>query len=107
MTCENANEDSKESFESIFSRYQISLEKSMKGSNFNFDSIQLLQYKYHRINFRHVGHISSPDWLKNKYATKQATINPKNKDDRCFQYAATVALNFDEIKKDPHRVSKV
>ena len=57
MTCENANEDSKESFESTFSRYQISLEKSMKGSNFNFGSIQLLQHKYHSINFSHVGHI--------------------------------------------------
>ena len=57
MTCENANEDSKESFESTFSRYQISLEKSMKGGNFNFGSIQLLQHKYHSINFRHVGHI--------------------------------------------------
>ena len=28
---------------------------------------------------------------KNK---KKATINPKNNDDKCFQYALTVALNY-------------
>ena len=35
----------------------------------------------------------------------KAAINPKNKDDRGFQYAASIALNFDEIKKDLQRVS--
>ena len=45
----------------------------------------------------------SPDWIKNK----RRTINPKNIDDECFQYVATVALNFDEIKKDPQRVSNI
>ena len=29
---------------------------------------------------------------------KKATINPKNNDDRCFQYALTVALNHEQIK---------
>ena len=37
----------------------------------------------------------SPDWIKKK----KATINPKNEDDKCFQYAATVALNHEEIKR--------
>ena len=37
-----------------------------------------------------------PDWIKNK----KATINPINKKDiKCFQYAVTVALNQEEIKK--------
>ena len=26
-------------------------------------------------------------------------INPINKKDKCFQYAVTVALNYEEIKK--------
>ena len=30
---------------------------------------------------------------------KKTTINPKNKDDKCFQYALTVALNYVQIKK--------
>ena len=28
------------------------------------------------------------------------TINPKNNDDRCFQYALTVALIYQNVKKD-------
>ena len=36
----------------------------------------------------------SPDNMKKT----KATINPKNKDDNSFQYAETVALNYEEIK---------
>ena len=35
---------------------------------------------------------------------KNARINPKNKDDKCFQYALTVALNYKQIEKDPQRI---
>ena len=38
---------------------------------------------------------------------KKATINPKNNDDNCFQYALNVALNYEKIKKDPHRIPKI
>ena len=38
---------------------------------------------------------------------KKVTINPKNKDDKCFQYTLTVALNYEKIKKDPQRISKI
>ena len=39
---------------------------------------------------------------------KKATINPKkNKDDKCFQYALTVALNYEQIKNHPERISKI
>ena len=39
---------------------------------------------------------------------KKATINPgNNKDNKCFQYAVTVALNHKEIKKDPQRITKI
>ena len=48
-------------------------------------------------------YIDSPEWLKNK----KATINPKNNDDNCFQYALTVALNHQNIKKNPSRISKI
>ena len=34
-------------------------------------------------------------------------INPKIEDDKCFQYAATVALNYGEIESHPGRVSKI
>ena len=32
---------------------------------------------------------------------------PKNEDDKCFQYVAIVALDFEEIKSHPERVSKI
>ena len=38
---------------------------------------------------------------------KKATINPKNTDDKCFQYAATVALNYEETESHPDRVLNV
>ena len=41
------------------------------------------------------------------FKKKKPTINPKNNDDKCFQYAVTLALNLDKIKKDPQRVSKI
>ena len=63
----------------------------MRGSEFTFDSVQLMDYKCHKVNFRHVGwYIDSPEWIKTKKAT---IINLKNTDDKRFQYAVTVALN--------------
>ena len=41
--------------------------------------------------------------LKNK----KATINPKNNESNCFQYALTIALNYHNIKKDLQRISKI
>ena len=39
---------------------------------------------------------------------KKATINPKiSNDDKCFQYALTVAVNHNNIVKDPQRISKI
>ena len=29
------------------------------------------------------------------------------KDNKCFQYAVTVAFNYEEIKKDPKRIAKI
>ena len=61
----------------------------MRGSNFIFDSVQLMYYKCQKVSFSCGGlNIDSPDWIKKK----KPTINPKNTDDKCFQYAATVAL---------------
>ena len=34
-------------------------------------------------------------------------MNPKNNDDKCFQYALTIALNYQNIKKVPPRISKI
>ena len=47
--------------------------------------------------------MNSAKWLKNK----KATIDLKNNDDKCFQYAGTAALNHKHIKKHPQRISKI
>ena len=89
-SCNDANEVIDKLFESLRSRYQGNLETLMRGSDFIFESVQLIYYKCHKVNFkRGVLYIDSPDWIKKK----KTTINPKNTDDRYFQYAITVALN--------------
>ena len=62
-----------------------------------------MYYKCHKVNFKHGGsYIDSLDWIK-----KKATINPKNTNDKCFQFAAGVALNYEEIKRNPEKASKI
>ena len=48
-------------------------------------------------------YIDSPKWLKDK----KSTINSKNNDYECFQYAVTLALNFYKINNHPERISKI
>ena len=63
-----------------------------------------MYYKCHKVNLkRGCSYIDSPDWIKKK----KATINPNNTDDKCFQYAATVALNYKEIESHPEGVSNI
>ena len=104
MISDEADEVIKKLFDSLKNRYQNNLE-SIRGSEFVFDHVQLLYYKCYKINVNRGGsYIDSPDWIENK----KATINPINKkDNKCFQYAVTVALNYEEIKKDPQRITKI
>ena len=49
----------------------------MRGSEFAFDSVDLLYCHLQKISLNRSGsYIDSPKWLKNK----KATINPKNDD---------------------------
>ena len=60
----------------------------MRRNKFVCDSIDLLYYHLQKIGLKRGGsYIDSAEWLKNR----KATINPKNNDDNCFQYALTVA----------------
>ena len=63
-------------------KYQEGLEESMRGSEFIFDSVDLLYYNLQKISLKRKGssYIDSPKWLKNKKAA-----NPKNNDNNCFQ----------------------
>ena len=58
----DANQVIDELFESLRSRYPGNLETSMRGSDYIFDSVQLMYYKCHKVNFNRGGsHIDSPD----------------------------------------------
>ena len=51
----DGNELVNELFESLLSRYQNNLEASMRGSDFVFDSVQLMYFKCHKVNFKRGG----------------------------------------------------
>ena len=94
----------RELFEFLLQRYQEGLEESTRGSEFFLHNIDLLCYTLHKISLnRGRSYVDSPKWLKNK----KARINPKNSDENCFQYAVAVALNYQKIKNNPERISKI
>ena len=105
MIGSDTNEVIEDLFKPLLRRYQENLEEKLRGSEFNFDAVNLLHYDLNKISLnRGRSHIDSPEWIKNK----KATINPQNKkDDKCFQYALTVALNHEKIKDHPERISKI
>ena len=91
-------------FESFFQKYKENLQDKMRGSDFEFDGINFLHYNFNKTSINRGGsYIDSPKWLKDK----KSTINPKNNDDKCFQYAVTLALNLDNIDNHPERISKI
>ena len=47
--------------------------------------------------------IETPDWIKNK----KCSINPQNKDNKCFQYSVTLSLYHKQIRRNIFRVSKI
>ena len=62
----------------------------MRGSEFEFDGVNFLYYDFNKISINRGGsYIDSPKWLKNN-------------DHKCFQYAVTLALNLDKIKKEEY-----
>ena len=89
---------------SILQKYQDNLQNKMKGSDFIFNGINYLYYDLNRITISKVGsYIESPKWLKDK----KCTVNQKNNDNKCFQYAATLVLNINSIDKHHQRITKI
>ena len=86
----------RELFGSFLYNYQKKL-KIIKGSQFIFESVELMDYKLHRIRLKRDGsYIKSAKWLLHK----GATINPKNKNnDECLRWSTISALNYNKIMK--------
>ena len=91
-------------FESLLQKYEENVQNKMRGSDFEFDGVNLLYYDFNKTSINRGGsYIDSSKWLKDK----KSTVNPKNNDDKCFQYAVTLALNLNNIDNHPKRVSKI
>ena len=89
---------------SFLSNYQEEKKILRSGRNFVFDSVDLLYVSIHKIDLkRGKSYIKSPEWILNT----RATINRKDKDNKCFQYSITVALNHQEIENHPERISNI
>ena len=66
--------------------------------------IDAFYYDFNKVSLSRSGsYIKNKKWLKNK----KATINPKNNDDKCFQYVLAVALNHEQIKSHAKRISNI
>ena len=96
MRGRDTNDIIKELFECFLHDYQDKL-KTIKGNDFVFEDVYLVDYKPHRVRLQRDGsYIKSPKWLENK----KAIINPKNEnDDECFRWSTICALNYSEIMK--------
>ena len=104
MEGSDTDEVIKSLFESFLKLYDLNLQEKMKGSDFAFDGVNSLYYDFNKTSINRGGsYIDSQQWLKNK----KSTINPKNNDDKCFQYAVTLALNLNRIDNHPERISKI
>ena len=70
-----------------------------------YDNVEVLGIHFYKIEVESgSSYIESPEWIKNK----KATINLQNtKDNRCFLYAKTIALNHQKIGRDLQRISKI
>ena len=98
------DETIKELLESFLTNYQKEEIVLRNGNGFVFERADLLSYSVHKISLkRGKSYINSPEWVLNK----RATINKKNKDNKCFQYSATVALNHENIENHPEGISNI
>ena len=102
MNGDDTDEIIEELFKSSLQKYEENLQNKMRGSDFEFDGVNFLYYDFNKISLNRGGsYTNSPKWIKNK----KSTINPKNNDDKCFQYAVTLTLNLDNIDNHPEKIS--
>ena len=90
-------------YRSLLQNYYDNLLEKMRGSDFVFNGINYFYYNFNRVSISKGGsYIESPKWLKNK----KSTVNQKNNDYKCVQYATILALKFDKVTSHPERITK-
>ena len=107
MIGSNTDDVIEEVFNSLLKRYQENFFKKMGGSELVFDAVNVMYYDLNKISLNRGGSYiptNTASWLSDK----KATVNPQNKkDDWCFKYALTVALNYEKVKNNPERISQI
>ena len=77
---------------------------ALRDSKFVFDRVMQIEISIHRLNLtRGSSYIPLPAWL----SRKEAIINPKSLDMKCFKWAVIAALKWREIEHNVQRVSKL
>ena len=77
---------------------------ALLNSRFVFDEVLHMDVDFHRLNLmRGLSYFPLPDWL----AKKKVIINPLNEDQECFKWALIVALRWEDIDRNPQRISKL
>ena len=91
-------------YKSLLQNYNDNLQEKMRGSDFVFNGINYFYYDFNRASIsKGRSYIESPKWLKDK----KSSVNQKNNDYKCFQYATALALNFNKIDKNPQKISRI
>ena len=77
---------------------------ALLNSRFVFDEFLFMNIDFHQLNLtRGSSYIPLPQWLDNK----KAIINPCNEDQECFKWAVIAASRWEEIGKNPQRISNL
>ena len=86
-----------------YGKYKDRLLLCRTNSSYVYESVEGLAIHFHKIDLkRGSSYIPPPTWFKEK----NAAINPQNtKDNYCFMYGVTIALNHQEIGANPQRIS--
>ena len=74
----------------------IKKHEDLKNIGIVLKGVESITYSFTKIIIKNT-FIESPDWIKNK----KCTINPQNKDNKCFQYSIIVSLYHKEIANNP------
>ena len=77
---------------------------ALLNSRFVFDEVLYIDVDFHKLNLtRGSSYLPLSKWL----AHKKAIINPKNEDQECFKWAVIATSRWEDINKDPQRISKL
>ena len=80
------------------------IENPALSNSIVFNEVLHMGVDFHQLNLmRGSSYLPLPEWL----AHKKAIINPKNADRECFKWAVIAASRWEEIDRDPQRISKL